>query len=115
VPNLKMLLESRRSGEAAPLLKGSDIPTGTRSITIIVAAIRESPESFNAPAIIDLKKPIQGKTAWAVNKTNLKAIIKKFGDDDKKLVNQKIKLDVATVPNPQTGELVPGLVVSSKQ
>ena len=109
------MLDNRRSGQAAPLLKGSDILVGTKSITIVVAAVRESPDSFNAPAIIDLKKPIHGKAAWAVNKTNLKIIIKLFGDDPKKLVGQKIKLDVVSVPNPQTGELVPSLVVSSKQ
>ncbi|PYV66421.1 MAG: hypothetical protein DMG97_29600 [Acidobacteria bacterium] len=74
---------SKGTGQAGALLKGSDVPAGTKSITIAVARIRESPETFNAPAIIDLKKPIYGKSAWAVNKTNLKAIIKKFGDDEK--------------------------------
>jgi len=33
-------------------------------MSIAVAGIRESPEAFSAPAIIDLKKPIYGKSAW---------------------------------------------------
>jgi hypothetical protein len=109
------MLENRRSGQAGALLKGSDVPAGTKSIIIAVAAIRESPETFSAPAIIDLKRPIYGKSAWAVNKTNLKAIIKKFGDDGKKLVGKKIKLEITSVPNPQTGELVPSLAVNPRQ
>lgn len=113
--NLKTLLENRRSSQAAPLLKGSDLPNGTKSVTIVVAAVRESPESFNAPVIIDLQKPVFGKSAWAVNKTNLKLLIKKFGDDEKGLVGQKVKLEIASVPNPQTGEFVPSLAVSQKQ
>jgi len=113
--NLKTLLDNSRTGQAGALLKGSDVPPGTKSITIAVAGIRESPETFGAPAIIDLKKPIYGKSAWAVNKTNLKAIIKKFGDDEKKLVGKKIKLEITSVPNPQTGELVPSLAVSPRQ
>ena len=74
-----------------------------------------SPRTYRGCSIIDLKKPVYGKAAWAVNKTNLKAIIKKFGDDEKKLVGKKIKLEITSVPNPQTGELVPSLAVSPRQ
>ena len=112
---LKAMLDSRSTGQAGALLNGSDVPAGTKTITIDVAGVRESPEGFNAPAIIDLKKPIYGKQAWAVNKTNLKVIIKLFGDDEEKLVGRKIKLEVISVRNPQTGELVPSLAVNPKQ
>ena len=67
---LKQMLDKRSNGKAGSLLKGSDVPPGTKSITIGVAAIRESPEGFGAPAIIDLKTPVYGKSAWPVNKTN---------------------------------------------
>jgi hypothetical protein len=113
--NLKQMLDKRGSGQAAPLLNGSDVPVGTNSITIVVAGIRESPEGFTAPAIIDLKKPVYGKSAWAVNKTNMKAIIKRFGDDATKLVGQKIRLEVVQVLNPQSGEIVRSLAVSPRQ
>jgi hypothetical protein len=113
--NLKSLLESRKTGQSAPLLKGSDIPEGTKSITIEVAGVRESPDGFGAPVILDLKKPINGKQAWAVNITNMKALIKRFGDDANALVGRKIKLELSLVHNPQTGEMVRSLVVSPKQ
>jgi hypothetical protein len=111
--SLKKMLANRINGPA--LLHGSDVPVGTKSISITVAGIRESPDGFNAPAIIDLKKPMYGKTALGVNKTNLKMLIKHFGEDETKLVGKKIKLEVVPVRNPQTGEMVPGLAVSPKQ
>jgi hypothetical protein len=109
------MLESRSTGPVGALLNGSDVPVGTKTVTIAVAGIRESPEGFSSPAIIDLAKPIYGKSGWAVNKTNLKAIIKLFGEDDKGLVDKKIRLEVISVRNPQTGEIVPSLAVSLKQ
>jgi len=112
---LKEMLESRRSGESGALLKGSDVPVGTKTVTIEVAEVRESPEEFGAPVIIVFKKPVHGKTAWAVNKTNLKAIIKHFGEDPAKLVGKKIKLEIISVRNPQTGDIVPSLAVSPRQ
>src|SRR5258705_11520619 len=78
--SLKTMLESRRSGQAGALLKGSDIPDGTTTITIVIEEVRQAPDEFNAPVIVGFKKPISGKTAWAVNKTNLKMLIKLFGD-----------------------------------
>jgi|SRR5713226_233600 hypothetical protein len=111
--SLKNMLDKRSNGPA--LLNGSDVPVGTKSINITVAAIRESPEGFGAPAIIDFKTPLHGKSGWAVNKTNMKAIIKVFGDDETKLAGKKIKLEIISVRNPQTGDIVPSLAVSPRQ
>lgn len=111
--SLQSMLAKRSNGPA--LLNGSDVPVGTKSITITVAGTRESPEGFSAPAIIDFKKPIYGKAAWAVNKTNLKMLIKHHGEDEKKLMGKKIKLEIISVRNPQTGEMVRSLAVSPKQ
>ena len=113
--SLKTMLDNRSTGEAGALLKGSDVPDGIKTITIEVAAMRESPDGFSAPAIIDLKKPVHGKSAWAVNKTNLKMLIKLFGEDEHKLVGKKVKLEIISVRNPQTGEIVPSLAVSPRQ
>ncbi len=113
--SLKAILAKRSNGKAGTLLNGSDVPVGTKSITIEVAGVHESPEGFGAPVILELKKPVYGKTAWPVNKTNLKTLIKLFGDDEQNLVGKKIKLEVISVRNPQTGEIVPSLAVSPKQ
>lgn len=113
--SLKTLLDNRRTGQAGTLLHGSDVPEGTKSFTIEVAGVREAPEGFGALVILDLKKPVYGKTAWAVNMTNLEVIRKLFGDDEEELVGQKIKLDVKLVRNPKSGEMVRSLAVSPKQ
>lgn len=113
--NLKQMLDKRGGGQAAPLLNGSDVPVGTKSITITVAEIRESPEGFSAPAIIDLRMPVHGKSAWAVNKTNMKMLMNLFGDDETNLAGKKIRLDLISARNPKTGEFVPSLAVSAKQ
>jgi hypothetical protein len=113
--NLRTLLDNRCTGQAGALLKGSDVPTETKTLTAEIAEVRESPEEFNAPIIIVFKKPVCGKSAWAVNKTNLKALIKIYGDDAKQLVGKKIKLEIISVRNPQTGEIVRSLAVSPKK
>ncbi|HZR63959.1 MAG TPA: hypothetical protein VFA85_02370 [Terriglobales bacterium] len=113
--SLRTMLNSRNTGQSGALLKGSDVPHGVKSITIEVAGVREPPEGFSAVLILELKKPIYGKSAWAVNKTNVKALVQLFGDDEHKLVGKKIKLEVISVRNPQTGEIVPSLAVSPKQ
>jgi hypothetical protein len=115
VMSLSTMLQKRSNSQAGSLLTGSDIPAGTKTIMIEVAAVRESPEGFSAPVILDLKKPIYGKSAWAVNKTNLKMLIKWLGEDEQKLVGKKIKLEIISVRNPQTGEIVPSLAVSPRQ
>jgi hypothetical protein len=112
---LTVMLESRRSGQAGALLKGSDVPDGTTAITIVIEEIRQAPEDFNAPCIVVLKKSVYGKTAWAVNKSNLKMLIKLFGDNVEKLIGKKVKLMIVTVQNPKTGEMVRSLAVSPKQ
>jgi hypothetical protein len=109
---LTTMLRNRSTGEAGELINSSDIPDGTKTVNIVIAGIRESPEEFNAPAIVDFEKPSFGKSSWAVNKTNMKMLIKLFGDDETKLVGKRIKLEVIKARNPQTGEFVPSLAVT---
>jgi hypothetical protein len=45
--SLRTMLDSRGTGQAGALLNGSDIPAGTKTITIEVADIRESPDGFS--------------------------------------------------------------------
>jgi hypothetical protein len=42
-------------------------------------------------------------------------LAKLFGDDEKEWIGKKVKLEIISVRNPQTGEIVPSLAVSSKQ
>ena len=112
---LTEMLESRRAGQAGALLKGSDVPAGTTTITILIQEIRKAPEEFNAPVILVLKKPVCGKSARAVNKTNLRMLIKLFGDNVEKLIGKKVKLVIITVQNPRTNEMVRSLAVSPTQ
>ena len=111
--SIKAMLDKRGGGSS--LLHGSDVPAGTKSITIEVVHVRESPPGFDAPFIIEFKKAISGKTQWAVNKSNAKLLADLFGDDEAKLVGQKIKLDIVPKRNPKTGEIVPSLVVSPRR
>ena len=113
--NLKQMLDRGGNGKSGSLLKGSDVPAGTKSITFVAAGVRESPGGFSAPIIIDFKTPVCGKSAWAANKTGLRELIKLYGEDAQKLIKKKIRLDVISVLNPKTGEIVPSLAVSPRQ
>jgi len=87
--SLKAMLDKHRNGQGGALLKGSDVPSGTKSITIEVAGVRESPPEFGAPLILDFKKQLYGKSALAINKTNAKGLARQFGDDENLLVRQR--------------------------
>jgi hypothetical protein len=111
--SLKKMLENHSDGPGAALLKASDLLAGTKSITIEVVGIREAPLGWNSPAIVDFKKAIAGKTALPLNKTNHKAIMKSFGDDESVLIGMKLKFDIISSLNPQTGEIVPSFAFSA--
>src|SRR5215471_13103537 len=113
--SLTAMLRSHSTGESGKLINSSDIPDGTQTVTVPVAGIRDSPEGFKAPAIMDFEKPVFGKSSMVINKTNTKKLIKLYGDDETKLIGKKIKLEVIKVHNPQTGELVSSLAVAGKQ
>ena len=76
---------------------------------------RVAPDDFGAPIIIEFKKPIHGKSAFAVNKTKGKLLIKLFGNDTKAFIGKKIKLEVISVRNPRTEKIAASLAVRSKQ
>ncbi len=113
--SLKTMLDSRSNGQGGALLKGSDVPEGTNFVTVVIAGIRQSPDTFTAPAIMDFKKPVHGKTGMALNKTNLRTLIKQFGPEEKSLIGKKLKLEVVMVDNPQSHDTVRSLRVSGKQ
>ena len=104
----------KRGGSAGALLHGSDVAS-KRQIVVKVKEVREAPDGFNSPIIVDIE-PVAGKTAWAMNKTNIKAAAKVFKLTDlAKLKGKKIKLDVISTRNPKNGEIVPSLAVALRQ
>lgn len=92
----------------APLLKGSDVPKGTRSIKIKVTGVRTPPKGFGSPIILDIEEQF-GKSAVGVNKTSCDYLAEKHGDDLEKLVGKTITLYVNMVNNPKTHKLVRSL------
>lgn len=104
----------KRGGGGAALLHGSDV-ANKREISIKVTDVRVAPDGFNSPIILDIV-PVNGKAAWAVNKTNIKALAKAFAVDDlAKLKGKSIKLLVVPTRNPKSGEMTPSLFVADKQ
>ena len=85
-----------------------------KAFSVKVLAVRESGDGMSAAFILDIEE-IYGCTAWAVNKTNGNAIIKHFGDDEKKIVGKKIALEIVTVRNPSAGTYGPGIAVAARQ
>jgi hypothetical protein len=110
--SVKSILEKRCP---KTLLTGSDLPEEMRFVDIEIAGYYESPEEFSAPIIFVLKEAVFGKTEWAANRSNLKIIIRLFGDDEKSLVGKRIRLEVIKVRNPKTLEIVRSLAVSVNQ
>jgi hypothetical protein len=110
----------RKRGDGVPLLKGSDLDKKESSVVIKVKDFREAPENFSGIAIIDLEVEVHGKGAWSVNKTNMNALMEKFGIDDQmefpaianKLRGKKITLAKVMVNNPQTKKIGPSLFIA---
>jgi hypothetical protein len=110
----------KKKGEGVPLLKGSDLDKKESSVTIKVKDFREAPDNFSGIAIIDFEGEIHGKAAWSVNKTNMRALMEKFGIEDdaefsfiaNKLRGKKLTLSKVMVNNPQTKKVGPSLFIS---
>ena len=75
-----------------------------------VAAINA--DEIKAPAIIEFKNPIYGKSALAVNITNLKKLMKLVDDNENYAIGKEIELKVISVRHPNTNEIVPSLAIT---
>lgn len=110
----------KKGADGPPLLHGSDLPPKVSSVLIIVKELRLAPDNFGSIAIIDFVKPVFDCEAWAVNKTNMRALLEKFGlsDDDEisdlnaKVAGKKLTLAKVMVNNPQTKKVGPSLFVA---
>lgn len=113
--------EFKKKGvEGPPLLHGSDLPAKMSSVTVICKELRTAPDNFGSIAILDFTKPVLECEAWAVNKTNLRALLEKFecteeddiSDLSTKMEGKKITLTKVMVNNPQTKKVGPSLFVA---
>jgi len=111
---------TKKAGDATPLLHGSDLPAKISSVNVKVKDLREAPDNFASIAIMDFEGEVYGKGAWAVNKTNMRAIVEKFNfdmDDDfsdiaAKLRGKKLTLSKVMVNDPKQKKMVPSLFIS---
>jgi hypothetical protein len=97
------------------LLHGSDVPKGTDSFEISISRVRPAPKSWNAALILDLKKPVFEKKAWAVNRTNAQALAQTVkGGDLELLTGKTLTLYVVDTETPE-GEPAIGLSVTEPE
>jgi hypothetical protein len=111
-------LSDMKRGGGPPMLHGEDVPRSVNKLKIKIKELREAPEQFNSPAIIDLAEPVYERESWAVNITNLRALAELSGmDPDKgdfetlanKVKGKTFELYVSMTNNPQTQKMVRSL------
>jgi hypothetical protein len=93
------------------LLHGSDLPKQVMKTKIVSVMVNRAPEEFNSPLIMEIE-PYLEKTHWALNKTNINALITVIGDDWEKWGGYELELTKYLVTNPQTGKETWGLAVT---
>ncbi len=112
MPTLNDAYKSKK-GESTPLLKGSVLPRKQGTIELKVTGVREAPENFNSPAIMDFEPvTFDGVEYGAIplNKTNTKALMEVVGDDmELANITGVAVFQRVLVNNPQTKALTPGL------
>jgi len=101
-----------RGGAERPLLKGSDLKKTERTITVFVHLVRESPEEWSSPLVMDIDET-HGCTAMALNKSNIKRLVSLIGDDYEEWAGYDMTFEKVRVNNPQTRQMADGLVVDS--
>lgn len=105
-------------GQQRGLLKGSDLVEHKKTfIDVDVEGIREAPESWTSPYIIDFQEPVLGKDSMSLNTVNsrkLRAQIleERQVDDLEQIAGGKLRLVLKETNNPQTGQATQGLRIS---
>lgn len=118
-------LKTERGITGPPLLHGSDVPDKKKSFKVTVKLIRESPENFRSPAIMEFESPVFERDAMALNITNLRriAILVGLVDQSDAEIDSKIEIEqlskmaagktltisVISVNNPQLQQNTPSL------
>jgi hypothetical protein len=117
-------IKAQRGIGGPPMLHGSDLPKSVNHVDVVVRELREAPDNFRSPAILEFEKPVHGKECMAINITNLRALAALAGFSDienapfddvaKRLKGKTIRFTVAMVNNPQTREFTRSLFVKSE-
>lgn len=102
---------TKRGGSGDNLLKGSDLPQKTAKIKVVCVDVRESPEEFSSPLIMEIEE-VYGKSNWALNKTNIKALVSLIDDDYEKWSGHEIELTKFITRNPTSKQQAWGLSVT---
>ncbi len=109
--SLKDALEKKK-GDSTPLLKGSVLPRKQDTIMLNVTGVREAPENFNSPALMDFEPvTIDGVEYGAVplNKMNAKALMGFVADTELDSIQGTATFQRILVTNPKTKALTQGL------
>jgi hypothetical protein len=96
------------------LLKGSDLPQKVNKTKVVCLDVRESPKGFKSPFIMEIE-PTYGKTDWALNTTNTRALISMIDSDTDKWVGYEIELSKFLTNNPSTKSQAWGLMVTGAE
>ncbi len=111
MPSASQLLKNAGGADGGTLLHGSDVPKKTSRFKIKITGFREAPDGFKgAIGILDIQ-PVFDCSAWALNKTNFKALMNKLGDNTDKWTGKAVELQVIQVRNPSSGTTGPSLAV----
>jgi hypothetical protein len=101
-----------RGGDGAALLKGSNLPKSKKSVTVFVNAVREAPDEWKSPLVMDID-PVYECGTIALNKTNVKLLVQMIGDDYEAWAGYEVTFAKVLVNNPQTHRMTAGLLVES--
>jgi hypothetical protein len=93
------------------LLKGSDLTPKEHKVFITCVGVREAPKGFKSPLIMEIQE-VHSKTDWAINQTNVGALIALIDDDYDKWPGWEIELSKYLTTNPQTKKQAWGLSVT---
>ena len=117
-----MSLPSKRRlgepGQQRGLLKGSDLVEHKKTfIDVDVEGIREAPDLWTSPYIIDFQEPVLGKDSMSLNTVNSRKLAahiieERQVDDMKQICGGKLRLVLKDTNNPQTGQTTQGLRIS---
>jgi hypothetical protein len=107
------LNRTRSRAEGRTFLKYSELPSGTRFLTVSVLMMRETPK-LNSPCVIDIAPDVDcdgaavkvESSSIAINLTNLKALAAAVGDDVSIIMGGKMTFGFSWKenPNPRAGE-----------
>jgi len=100
-------------GEGGTLLKGSSLPAKVNEVSVKVLAVREAPEGFSSPIILDIEEVYQCQ-GIPLNLTNMKRLAEIVGDDLEAAQGRTFQFQRITTNNPKTKQKAFGLKLTDE-